>query len=641
VSPIKLMSVIDGNFGTMQIKSNARINSVADALDQSLHNTGVAKSTRHKEIIKLVMVCAHLNEFAFSEDVNISSLKNRFNEVLEEIKLKLKIDSFGKLVLNDVQFEAALNTLSGLDKNIVREQGIQDIFMRFGPQFLRKDLDQYFTPKEVVDFMAELMNYKWSNQIIDPAGGSGDFLVAAGSAAKRRDNVTCQLFHWDLSVEASEVAQLNLLMNGWDSSKFKVGDSIEEHQKDNGKFGFVLTNPPFGTKTIWSEPNDINVMANYHLGHKWSDGGPSDELVRQQLGLLFVERGLSLLKEHGVMAIVLPSGYLTNPSEKYFRKFLFEESRVLGVVSLPAGTFKKSGAGVTCEILIVQKIKTQKDYEIFVGQAKRIGFDFKKSSTPRIYKRDPLSGLQLLDGNAEPIPDNDLESLAEQFKAFAQRNKVTQLNQHIEPSNSGLSYQSVRKSEILEDPNLVISPKRYSKSYIEVIDRLGKEGFQTLGQVGAEISITENLVVNDTEEYIYLDIGEIGLGTYKTDNILRGWELPGRARQRVSQGDILVARLSGSSSKFCMITSSHTNLIATNGLFRVRIEDERERLKFYHFLYSREMQVQIEALSTGSIMEDIKLEDFRTRVIYPSKLSNSTLSKMQKLVDLQTELFEI
>lgn len=619
------------------------VDSIAGDLDQALHNTGVSKSLRHSEIIKLVIAKAHIDSEA-NKKQSLLTFPNMadVNTALSIIQLSLPGLKLGKCMLNQTQFDSACQILSRLDKKSVETQGIQDIFMRFGPNFLKKDLDQYFTPAEVINFMAGIIKYKNGMRVLDPAGGSGDFLVAAYKAAKNQGVKNISTHHWDMSQEASEVAQLNLLMNGIESAEFTTSDSLASALSNEGEFDLVLTNPPFGTKTIWAHPNPIETMDEYKLGHKWSNGSPGQELVRQQLGMLFVERGLNLLKSGGVLAIVLPSGYLTNPSESYFREWLITTCRIIAVVSLPAGTFKKSGAGVTCDILIVQKCTTTTggaQQEIFVAQSKTIGFDFKKANTPKIFKKDPKSGDFLTDQDGDYIPDNDLLDIQSKFADFARKNNLSNFVQSSFEDQAHFASMSIL--ELKSTDNLVLSPKRFQRDYLEIVKNIQSKPHSTLSDFGAKVSVSDGFAPIKSKDYIYLDIGEVGWGTYQVDNSMRGWQLPGRAKQTITQNDILVARLAGSGAKFCVITSPHENLVATNGLFKVHIEKEKEKLIFIHFLYSKAFQTQMDALSTGSIMEDVKIEDFMNKLIFPTDLTEARLEKIRKLLDLQRELFEI
>jgi predicted RNA methylase len=136
--------------------------------------------------------------------------------------------------------------------------------MKFGKIFLKKDLSQYYTPLPIVTFISKILDVKPNQYVIDPAGGSADFLV--GVLEKYKENVDKyrdQLFYWDASEDACKVAYMNMVLHGDGRSKIIEKDSIEEHEEMNKKFDFVITNPPFGNSTVWNK--DKKILENYSL----------------------------------------------------------------------------------------------------------------------------------------------------------------------------------------------------------------------------------------------------------------------------------------------------------------------------------------------------------------------------------------
>jgi type I restriction enzyme M protein len=91
----------------------------------------------------------------------------------------------------------------------------------------------------------------------------------------------------------------------------------------------------------------------------------------------------------------------------------------------------------------------------------------------------------------------------------------------------------------------------------------------------------------------------------------KGWEVKNidRARQSILKNDICLSYLLGSKDKiFMMLKEKTENIVITNGLYRVRIEDEETRVSFFAFLFSKSFQIQFEAFSTGSIQTNMVLE---------------------------------
>jgi type I restriction enzyme M protein len=600
-----------------------------------MHNSGLGKGSRQAELVRMLLCRTWLfrNPEVKVATQNGLDLQSKLRHVLNEVAKELPGLDVGDFELSGDALASVWENFWNSSDQLSNSTWAQDIFMKFGPQFLRKDLDQYFTPAQIVAFMCGVLDLKKGNQVIDPAGGSGDFLTGSATSLIERGKAkeTLNLNYWDQSIEASEVARLNFWLHDA-QPKIEVKDSIKFANDDEGAMDFCITNPPFGTKTIWEAPRPLEEISSYDLAHKWAKNQKTQEIFRQQLGILFIERGIRLLKQGGILAIVLPSGYMSNPSEAYLRRWLLQEHQVLGVISLPAGTFKKSGAGVTPDILFVKKGKNPKAYPIFMAQARSIGFDFKKQDTPPIYKLSEISGTVLTDEMGIPIPDNDLVEIAKEFSAFAFQNNIAGLVR----SKAETGFESVSSSEVLSTAEAILSPKRYSREYLGLLKRFAKMDTFTLASVSAEVSNSSGFNKIIDQKYVYLDIGEIGRCSFGLTNEMRGWALPDRAKQKVDRGDILVSRLAGSANKFCLITSDAPNLVATNGLWKIRIADEETKLAVLLFMFSKDYQTQIEALATGSIMEDIKEQDFMEKVFFPKNPDPNALNNLREFLDVQS-----
>ena len=73
-------------------------------------------------------------------------------------------------------------------------------------------------------------------KIIDPAGGSGDFLVGC---LKKNHKISQNIYYWDSSSKAVEVAHLNMIISGDGRTNINMHDSIEKYNIDNDMFDIV------------------------------------------------------------------------------------------------------------------------------------------------------------------------------------------------------------------------------------------------------------------------------------------------------------------------------------------------------------------------------------------------------------------
>jgi type I restriction enzyme M protein len=342
-------------------------------------------------------------------------------------------------------------------------------------------------------------------------------------------------------------------------------------------------------------------MKNYNL----ACGKPN-----QQLGILFLERSINLLKENGTLVIILPSGYLNNSSLKYIREFCINY-RIIADISLPEGAFKGADTGVKTDILIIKKQKTNDDYRIFVSAPQKLGFDFKQKKLPPIYKRDIKTGEYILDIYNKEILDSDLEDIISEFKKFAYDSNLTEFEQ----DNIDIKYNFLLKSELVSDQMLTLKPELYLNSYRDHIKEIGNntvslQELKNSDYCNIEIQKNETIKLVEGKMYSYIDISEAKKGDYSLDNKLHHWEIKNinRASQAAKTNDIFLSYLLGSKDKFFLMLEENTdNIVVTNGMYRIIISDERVRLSFYNFLFTNSFSLQFNALSTGHIQTNISL----------------------------------
>lgn len=334
-------------------------------------------------------------------------------------------------------------------------QIIDEAFEHLIPEVTKGKKGQYFTPRHVIDMAVKMLNPKKDDYVIDPAAGSGGFLIKTmyyvrdkylnGSDEAMREYAKEHIWGMDFAEEISKVSRAMMLIAGdgrahmfklnaldpreWQGeepllldarSKLKLklldlGNTADnaENQKTFHYFNFdvLLTNPPFA-----GEIKDSGILRQYFFGKK------KGKLVNKvERHILFIERALDMLRPGGRMAIVLPQGVLNNTNMKYVREYLFSKARVLAVVGLHSNTFKPY-TGTKTSVLFLQKWggeagKPQKDYPIFMAVSKKAGKD---NSGDYIYKKDASGGF-VYDAKGHKVLDHDLDEIAEEFIKFAKK----------------------------------------------------------------------------------------------------------------------------------------------------------------------------------------------------------------------------
>ncbi len=342
--------------------------------------------------------------------------------------------------------------LFGSDLSIVDEA-----FEYLIPEVAKGKKGQYFTPRHVIAMAVKMLNPKRNDYVIDPAAGSGGFLISAmywvrdkyfnSSDEAMREYAKEHIWGIDFAEEISKVSRALMLiagdgrshmfkLNSLDPREWQGSSSELEHarselrkrllnlgnQADNEEnkktfhffnFDLLLTNPPFA-----GEIKDQGMLRQYFFGKK------KGKLVNKvERHILFIERTLDMLRPGGRMAIVLPQGVLNNTNMEYVRQYLFDKARILAVVGLHGNTFKPH-TGTKTSVLFLQKWGGEageplKDYPIFMAVSKKAGKD---NSGDYMHRKD-ANGNYIVDTRGRKVMDHDLDEIAGGFVRFAKEQK--------------------------------------------------------------------------------------------------------------------------------------------------------------------------------------------------------------------------
>lgn len=542
-------------------------NLVVTELNQLLHNEGIEFNERLDIIIDIINSNYYQKSFQSSTTTN---LKEKLSEYICSLSI---------------------------DKNEI----FQKIFMFYGHKNTKINLDQYYTPFTIGKFMCNLCHDL--KNIIDPACGTGDLIL----------NYNGFLSGWDVSSEVLKVCKDNYTMHKKNFSLLHH-NSISLFNKDDEQYDYCCLNPPFGSSTVIT---DENILRHYELGkHK----------KKEEIGILFIERTLRLLKENGVAFIIVPNGYLGNSSKNtvQLRKFLLS-FRIIAILELPQNTFSRSGTGVSTSLLIIQKTKIKQNYNIYIKKIKNIGYVLNKKNTPLKYK---MKDGEYITENGKPVLDNDLEDCFKELLDFTLKENITDLKQQ---ENNSLTYDIVHTSQL---KNTILDVKQYLSNYKNVI--LSMKECKKIKDYILDTYSTDFTKENH-KQYLYLDIKQITTPIYKMENILYGHELPQRAKCQVKKYDILVSKLLGKIS-FTIILNDSDNIICTNGFCVLRPKDYNSAVILFGNLFSKEFKIQHNSNCFGSIMETIMEKTLKNISIHKDIDFKKYENLLHALTVIQNEL---
>ena len=209
---------------------------------------------------------------------------------------------------------------------------------------------QYFTPRALIEAIVEVMRPQPGETVMDPACGTGGFLLAAHAAISQHRLTKGQKLalrsEWLHGVEivdsTARLCAMNLLLHGIggeDSVPIEGGvDSLNATPSQHYKL--VLTNPPFGKKSSVTVINEEGEEAKEALTVVREDFWASTS--NKQLN--FLQHVRSLLEIHGRAAIVVPDNVLfEGGAGETIRRRLLADCAVHTLLRLPTGIFYAQG----------------------------------------------------------------------------------------------------------------------------------------------------------------------------------------------------------------------------------------------------------------------------------------------------------
>lgn len=289
-------------------------------------------------------------------------------QIWPEAKLKLSDECLASVasVFADLSITAI-----GLD---IRSAALRE----FVPPEIRKGLGIYLTPDEVVRAAVEIVAPSPEQRVLDPACGSGTFLLEVARLWGENAGQHPQVWGVDKNPRMLALADLNLGHVPWLDFNGLLQDSLFDVGRNEtaswfNSFDCIFTNPPFG---VYIDPDKQDSAAfNTCVG---SDGRA---YPRQQSEIIFIEQCFRLLKPGGRLAIVLPRSVVTNNSERvdWPRRYFGTQGYVEGVMTLPPETFYATGTQTNTVVLFARKYKqapeSNEQNRIWLAEITNCGYD--------------------------------------------------------------------------------------------------------------------------------------------------------------------------------------------------------------------------------------------------------------------------
>ena len=356
---------------------------------------------------------AHVGAMMLALWKSAGALRRDASNVLKDINSACE-DAFnkeGKHVLaaslhvdeaNDELAKTAWQILAILENlNVVTASFAHDYLGQIYETFFRytggNTIGQYFTPRHITRFMADICEANENDHVIDPACGTGGFLISCmqrvhdTSKIKYEDVVKMvhkRLIGYESEPVTATLCVANMILRGDGKTGIRKEDCFTAKSYPAGKCDVALMNPPFP--------------------HKKTDRPPHE----------FVERALEALKTRGKLAVILPTSLLVKKSNGKWREKILAKHSLVAVCTLPDELFQPYASATTSVIMLEKGIPhgfTRKasflriQYDgLTLKKGARVARDDKKNSIPDAVehilnrKETPgFAGLAAVHGRAE------------------------------------------------------------------------------------------------------------------------------------------------------------------------------------------------------------------------------------------------
>jgi type I restriction enzyme M protein len=377
-----------------------------------------------QELINIIFCKLYDERFSEPDDIvnfragvgeSRDEVRNRILSIFDKVKRKYKevIEETDTISLDAHSIAYVVGELQNYCLIEAERDIIADAFESFIGPALKGEQGQFFTPRNVVKMMVEIIDPSDEDSIIDPACGSGGFLIESLRYIWRKLDTEGEKFHWNktnLQEEKMQVALNNLkgidkdfvlarvakaymAIVGDGKSGIFIEDSLDKPENWSvqtrskihlNSFSVCLTNPPFGSKI---PVRGEEKLSQYKLGKKWKIDKSTGEWSLGSLKekeapqILFIERCLQLLRPGGRMGLVLPDGTIGNRQLNYLRDYILGEARLVAVIDVPIETFMPNTSTKT-SILFLEKSKSNEDdYPIFMAVCETCGHDRRGKET--------------------------------------------------------------------------------------------------------------------------------------------------------------------------------------------------------------------------------------------------------------------
>lgn len=312
---------------------------------------------------------------------NVQEILDKF-KFRDQIRTMVDADILGavieKFTSPDINLSPKPGKLPGLDNHGMGTI-FEELIRRFNEEN-NEEAGEHWTPRDVVELMADLAFYPVEDQIkdatyscYDGACGTGGMLTVAQArllklAAKQRKKVSIHLFGQEINPETYAICKADMLLkgDGEEAEHIAYGSTLSLDGNPSRQFDFMLSNPPYGKS--WKTDADKLGGKNEILDTRFNTYLPGGDLLKMiprtsDGQLLFLLNNVSKMKtdtELGSRIIEVHNGSSlftgdAGSGESNARRYLIESDLVEAIIALPDNMFYNTGIGTYIWVLSNKK----------------------------------------------------------------------------------------------------------------------------------------------------------------------------------------------------------------------------------------------------------------------------------------------
>ncbi len=508
-------------------------------------------------------------QFKIGFDDTPEAVKKRVVELWKKVQEELSDDGvfekYEKIVLDPKSIMYIVGELEKFSLLKTDKDVVGDAFEVFAERQFVGEKGEFFTPREVVKMAIGIINPQPKEYVLDPACGSGGFLIYAlehvwnqmeESPKYRSDEINnikrdfAQKYFYgiDKEIDLVKICKAYMSIIGDGRSNIAKADSLKSPKdwEDTAKniftkddqiktFDVILTNPPFGSNI---KIKHKEILDNYELGHKWRKNKETGKWEKTNATketepqILFVELCLNLLKDGGRLAIVLPDGVFGNPTDSYIREWIKEKAEIVAVIDCPHTTFMPHTHTKTSVLILKKWEKVKKtNYPILFSIVEKCGHDNRGKD------------LYIKDKNGAEVKDEEFSKAVKIY--YDNENRIIKNYNRL----GFTQYEGKLKRGIL-------IPRYYNPDTIKELEQIEKSGRYELKSikklVDEDILKVRNApsTIESREYNIYGEVPFLrtsDLGAYEPRNdavqkVSREIYLRYKEKQNLKEGDVLFVK---------------------------------------------------------------------------------------------------